>query len=165
MQDRGDNPDEMLERFAAMINAAVSERPSDMTVGMHLCRGNLRSSWMARGGYDPVANILFKKIKVDALFLEYDDDRAGSFEPLKAMNANEGPFVVLGLITTKSGVLEDRDAIKRRIREAADVLGLDRLCLSPQCGFASTEEGNLLTETEQWRKLALTQEIAAEVWN
>lgn len=165
MQARGDNPDEMLERFAAMINAAVSERPHDMTVGMHLCRGNLRSSWMAQGGYGPVADTLFNGIKVDALFLEYDNERAGGFEPLKAMNANEGPMIVLGLVTTKSGALEDRDAIKRRIREAADVVGLERLCLSPQCGFASTEEGNLLSEEEQWRKLAFTQEVAAEVWH
>lgn len=164
MEARGDNPDAMLDRFAAMINAAVSGRPADMTVGMHLCRGNLRSNWMAQGGYAPVADTLFNKIKVDALFLEYDNERAGGFEPLKAMNANQERFVVLGLVTTKSGALENREAIKRRIQEAADIVGLDRLCLSPQCGFASTEEGNLLSEDEQWRKLALTQEIATEVW-
>ena len=165
MEARGDNPDEMLDRFASLINSALAGCPSDLTVTMHLCRGNLRSNWMAQGGYGPVAGTLFNKINVDALFLEYDNDRAGGFEPLRAMPANAGPLIVLGLVTTKSGELESCELIKSRIQEAASYVGLDRLCLSPQCGFASTEEGNLLTEEEQWRKLALTQQIAEEVWH
>ena len=136
-----------------------------MTVGMHLCRGNLRSSWMARGGYDPVANILFNKIKVDALFLEYDDDRAGSFEPLKAMNANEGPFVVLGLITTKSGVLEDRDAIKRRVPKRPMSSGWT-VCVSVRNAVSPPRRKAICSPKQSnGEKLALTQEIAAEVWN
>jgi 5-methyltetrahydropteroyltriglutamate--homocysteine methyltransferase len=165
MQARGDNPSEMLDQFTNLINAALAERPDDLTVSMHLCRGNLRSKWMAQGGYEFVADALFNKIAIDALFLEYDSERAGGFEPLRAASANGGPLIVLGLVTTKSGDLEDRDIIKRRIDEAARFVGLDRLCLSPQCGFASTEDGNLLSEDEQWRKLVLTQEIAADVWH
>ena len=165
MESRGDNPNEMLDRFASLINSSLAGRPDDLTVTMHLCRGNLRSAWMAQGGYEPVADVLFNKIKVDALFLEYDNERAGGFEPLRVMSANGGPLLVLGLVTTKSGDLESREAIKRRINEAAGFVGLDRLCLSPQCGFASTEEGNLLSADEQWRKLALTQDVAAEVWH
>ncbi len=164
LEARGDNPNETLDRFAALINAATAERPHDMTISMHLCRGNLQSNWIAQGGYEPVANTLFNNINVDALFLEYDDERAGDFEPLRLMPANGGPLIVLGLITTKSGDLENRETIKRRIDEAARYVGLDRLCLSPQCGFSSTEDGNLLSEEEQWRKLALVQEVAAEVW-
>jgi 5-methyltetrahydropteroyltriglutamate--homocysteine methyltransferase len=131
---------------------------------MHLCRGNHRSNWITQGGYDPIAETLFNKINIDALFLEYDSERAGGFEPLRHMPKNGGPLVVLGLVTTKAGELEARDTIKRRIDEAAQIAGLDRLCLSPQCGFASTEDGNLLSEDEQWRKLVFTQEVAAEVW-
>jgi 5-methyltetrahydropteroyltriglutamate--homocysteine methyltransferase len=165
MEARGDNPNQMLDRFAGLINVALAGRPNDLTVSMHLCRGNLRSKWMAQGGYEFVANTLFNKVAVDALFLEYDNERAGGFEPLRVMSANEGPLIVLGLVTTKSGDLESRETIKRRIDEAARFVGLDRLCLSPQCGFASTEEGNVLSEDDQWRKLALTQEVAADVWH
>jgi 5-methyltetrahydropteroyltriglutamate--homocysteine methyltransferase len=165
IEARGDDPNLMLERFAGLINAALAGRPDDLTVSMHLCRGNLRSKWMAKGGYEFVSDTLFNKVKVDALFLEYDNERSGGFEPLRSVPANGGPLIVLGLITTKSGDLESRDVIKRRIDEAARFVGLDRLCLSPQCGFASTEDGNLLTEDEQWRKLKLTREIAADVWH
>ena len=164
MEARGDDVSRMLERFAALINTSIEARPDDLTVSMHLCRGNLRSNWMAQGGYEPIAETLFNKIKVEALFLEYDNDRAGGFEPLRHLPKNGGPLVVLGLVTTKTGEIEDRDTIKRRINEAAQIVGLDRLCLSPQCGFASTEEGNLLSEEAQWRKLRFTQEVAAEVW-
>jgi 5-methyltetrahydropteroyltriglutamate--homocysteine methyltransferase len=164
IEARGDNPNLLLGRFVDLINAALEDRPDDLTVSMHLCRGNLRSNWMAKGGYEFVSDALFNKVGVDALFLEYDNERSGGFEPLRAVPANGGPLIVLGLVTTKSGDLESREVIKRRIDEAARYVGLDRLCLSPQCGFASTEEGNILSEDEQWRKLALTTEIAADVW-
>ncbi|HWV55500.1 5-methyltetrahydropteroyltriglutamate--homocysteine S-methyltransferase [Pseudorhodoplanes sp.] len=165
MESRGDKPAQVLGRFAELINSALEGRPDDLTVSMHLCRGNLRSNWMAKGGYEFVADTLFNKINVDALFLEYDSERAGGFDPLRVASSNGGPLIVLGLVTTKSGQLEDREMVKHRIDEAARYVGLERLCLSPQCGFASTEEGNLLSEDEQWRKLALTQQIAADVWH
>jgi 5-methyltetrahydropteroyltriglutamate--homocysteine methyltransferase len=165
MESRGDNPAQVLGRFADLINSALEGRPHDLTVSMHLCRGNLRSNWMAKGGYEFVADTLFNRIGVDALFLEYDNERAGGFDPLRLASSNGGPLIVLGLLTTKSGQLEDREMVKRRIDEAARYVGLNRLCLSPQCGFASTDEGNLLSEDEQWRKLAFTQEIAADVWH
>jgi 5-methyltetrahydropteroyltriglutamate--homocysteine methyltransferase len=164
MVARGDDPARMLERLSKPINSSVEGCPDDLTVSMHLCRGNHRSNWITQGGYDPIAETLFNKINIDALFLEYDSERAGGFEPLRHMPKNGGPLVVLGLVTTKAGELEARDTIKRRIDEAAQIAGLDRLCLSPQCGFASTEDGNLLSEDEQWRKLVFTQEVAAEVW-
>jgi 5-methyltetrahydropteroyltriglutamate--homocysteine methyltransferase len=133
-----------------------------MTVAMHLCRGNFRSSWIAEGGYEPVAELLFNEIGVDAYFMEWDSERAGGFEPLRFVP--KGKIVVLGLVTTKTGALEPRDEILRRIDQAAKHLPLDQLCLSPQCGFASTEEGNVLAEEEQWAKLRLVVELAAEVW-
>jgi 5-methyltetrahydropteroyltriglutamate--homocysteine methyltransferase len=145
-----------------MINAAILGRPDDMRITMHLCRGNFRSSWIATGGYEPVAEILFNTIGVDGYFMEYDSDRAGGFEPLRFVP--KGKTVVLGLITSKTGELESKDAIKRRIGEAGKYLDLDQLCLSPQCGFASTEEGNILTEDQQWAKLSRIVEIANEVW-
>ena len=129
---------------------------------MHLCRGNFRSSWIAQGGYEPIAELLFNQIGVDGYFMEYDTDRAGGFEPLRFVPKNK--VVVLGLITSKTGELESKDDIKRRIDQAAQYLDLDQLCLSPQCGFASTEEGNLLTEDQQWAKLARIVEIADDVW-
>jgi len=129
---------------------------------MHLCRGNFQSTFVASGGYEPVAEILFNEIAIDAYFMEYDSDRAGGFEPLRFVP--EGKMVVLGLVTSKSGKLESKDAIKRRIDAAAKFVPLDRLCLSPQCGFASTEEGNILAEDEQWAKLRMIVEIAEEVW-
>ena len=159
---RGEDPDRLPGIYARMINAAIAGRPADMRVTMHLCRGNFRSSWIATGGYEPVAEILFNIIDVDGYFMEYDSDRAGGFEPLRFVP--KGKTVVLGLVTSKTGALESKDAIKRRIDEASQYLDLDQLCLSPQCGFASTEEGNILTEEQQWAKLSRIVEVADEVW-
>jgi 5-methyltetrahydropteroyltriglutamate--homocysteine methyltransferase len=162
MRDRGDDPAKMLRTFIALINSAVAERPAGMTIAMHSCRGNFRSTWLTEGGYEPVAEAVFGGSGVDAFFLEYDSDRAGGFEPLRHVGKDK--TVVLGLISTKTGQPETKDAIKRRIEAAAKHVALDGLCLSPQCGFASTEEGNVLTEDEQWAKLASVVEIAGEVW-
>jgi 5-methyltetrahydropteroyltriglutamate--homocysteine methyltransferase len=162
LRARGDDPDELPMIYAEMINRAISNRPPDMTVTMHSCRGNFRSSWIASGSYDAVADVLFNQIDVDGYFMEYDTERAGGFEPLRLVPKNK--VVVLGLISSKTGALESKDAIKRRIDAAAKYIGIDQLCLSPQCGFASTEEGNILIEDEQWAKLALVLEIAREVW-
>ena len=159
---RGEDPATLPAIYAGMINAAISDIPPDMTITMHLCRGNFRSSFVASGGYEPVAETLFNAINVHGYFMEYDNDRAGGFEPLRFVP--KGKRVVLGLVTTKSGDLESRDDIKRRIDEAAKHIALDQLCLSPQCGFASTEEGNVLSEAEQWAKLRMIVEIAEEVW-
>jgi 5-methyltetrahydropteroyltriglutamate--homocysteine methyltransferase len=160
--NRGDDPEKLPEIYAGMINAAVSDIPSDMTIAMHLCRGNFQSTFVASGGYEPVAEILFNTINVHGYFMEYDSDRAGGFEPLRFVP--KGKTVVLGLVTTKSGRLESKDDIKRRIDQAAKFVPLDQLCLSPQCGFASTEEGNILAENEQWAKLGMIVELAREVW-
>ena len=162
VRERGEDPDELPAIYAQMINAAIEGRPAGMTITMHLCRGNFRSSWIAQGGYEPVAEILFNQIDVNGYFMEYDTDRAGGFEPLRFVP--KGKTVVLGLITSKSGGLESKDEIRRRIDEAARYIDADQLCLSPQCGFASTEEGNLLSEDEQWAKLSRIVEIAGEVW-
>jgi 5-methyltetrahydropteroyltriglutamate--homocysteine methyltransferase len=162
ISNRGEDPATLPAIYAGMINAAISDIPPDMTITMHLCRGNFRSSFVASGGYEPVAEILFNTINVHGYFMEYDSERAGGFEPLRYVP--KGKTVVLGLVTTKSGTLEMKDAIKRRIDEAAKFIDLDQLCLSPQCGFASTEEGNVLAEDEEWAKLAMIVEIADEVW-
>ena len=159
---RGDDPDTLPHTYAAMINAAIADIPSDMTISMHLCRGNFRSNFVATGGYEPVAEILFNEIAIDAYFMEYDSERAGGFEPLRFVP--KGKQVVLGLVTSKTGTLESKDEIKRRIDEAAKFVPIDQLCLSPQCGFASSEEGNVLAEEEQWAKLRMVVEIADEVW-
>ena len=159
---RGDDPQRLAELYGDLINAAMSDIPPDMTITMHLCRGNYRSTYMGAGGYDPVAEILFDRIKVHGYFMEYDTDRAGSFEPLR--HVRKGQTVVLGLVTTKTGQLESKDALKRRLEEAARYVDIDQLCLSPQCGFASTEEGNVLAEAEQWAKLRTIVEVADEVW-
>ena len=145
-----------------MINAAMSDIPADMTITMHLCRGNFRSTFIASGGYEPVAELLFNTINVHGYFMEFDSERAGGFEPLRFVP--KGKQVVLGLVTSKTGTLESKDEIKRRIDEAAKFVPLDQLCLSPQCGFASSEEGNILAEEEQWAKLRMIVEIADEVW-
>jgi len=129
---------------------------------MHLCRGNFQSTFVASGGYEPVAEILFNEINIDAYFMEYDSDRAGGFAPLRFVP--KGKMVVLGLVTSKSGTLESKDELKRRIDQAARFIDLDQLCLSPQCGFASTEEGNILAEDEQWAKLRRIVEVADDVW-
>lgn len=159
---RGDKPDALPMVYAGMINSAIADIPSDMTVTMHLCRGNFRSNFVASGGYEPVAEILFNTINVHGYFMEYDSERAGGFEPLRLLP--KGKTVVLGLVTSKTGQLETRETIKRRIGEAAKYAPLDQLALSPQCGFASTEEGNLLAEDEQWAKLRMIVEIADAVW-
>jgi 5-methyltetrahydropteroyltriglutamate--homocysteine methyltransferase len=159
---RGDDPRKLAEIYADMINAAMSDIPADMTITMHLCRGNYRSTYMGSGAYDAVADVLFNRIKVHGYFMEYDTERAGGFEPLRLLPKDR--VAVLGLVTTKSGQLESKDDIKRRIAEAAKFADIDRLCLSPQCGFASTEEGNVLAEEEQWAKLAIIVEVANEVW-
>jgi len=160
--ERGDDPQTLPHIYARMINAAISDVPADMTKAMHLCRGNFQSSFVASGGYEPVAEILFNEIDIDAYFMEYDSDRAGGFEPLRFVP--KGKMVVLGLVTSKSGTLESKDTIKRRIDEAAKFVALEQLCLSPQCGFASSEEGNILAEDEQWAKLRRIVEVADEVW-
>ena len=160
--NRGDDPEKLPAIYADMINTAISDIPSDMTIAMHLCRGNFQSTFVASGGYEPVAEILFNAINVHGYFMEYDSDRAGGFEPLRLLP--KGKTVVLGLVTSKSGRLESKDKIKRRIEQAAKFVPLDQLCLSPQCGFASTEEGNILAEDEQWAKLKMIVEVAQEVW-
>jgi 5-methyltetrahydropteroyltriglutamate--homocysteine methyltransferase len=160
--NRGDDPEQLPHIYARMINAAISDVPADMTIAMHLCRGNFQSTFVASGGYEPVAEILFNEIGINAYFMEYDSERAGGFEPLRFVP--KGKTVVLGLVTSKSGKLESKDELKRRIDQAAKFVDLDRLCLSPQCGFASSEEGNLLAEDEQWAKLAMIVELADEVW-
>jgi 5-methyltetrahydropteroyltriglutamate--homocysteine methyltransferase len=160
---RGDDPDTLPFVYAGMINAAIADIPADMTITMHLCRGNFRSTFIsAGGGYEPIAEMLFNTIKVHGYFMEYDTARSGGFEPLRFVP--KGKTVVLGLVTSKSGMLESRDEIRRRIEEAAKFVDIDQLCLSPQCGFASTEEGNILAEEEQWAKLAMIVELAEEVW-
>jgi 5-methyltetrahydropteroyltriglutamate--homocysteine methyltransferase len=162
LRDRGDDPDALLPIYAKMINTSISDIPADMRITMHLCRGNYMSLWIAQGGYEPVAEVLFNEINVNGYFMEYDTERAGGFEPLRFVPKNK--IVVLGLVTSKSGTLESKDELKRRLEEASKFLPLDQICLSPQCGFASTEEGNLLTEDEQWKKLERIVEVANEVW-
>ena len=162
LRGRGDDPDKLLHIYADLVNAAVSGRTPGMTISMHLCRGNFRSTWMAQGGYEPVADVLFNKMGVDAYFMEYDSERAGGFEPLRLLPKNK--HAVLGIMTSKTGALESKDQLRRRLDEASKFISLDQLCLSPQCGFASTEEGNLLAEEEQWAKLARCVEVAKEVW-
>jgi 5-methyltetrahydropteroyltriglutamate--homocysteine methyltransferase len=160
---RGDDVDRLPERYARTINQALAGRPSDLSVTMHVCRGNFRSTWISSGGYEPVAETLLGKLDIDGYFLEYDTERAGGFEPLRFLPKG-GKVVVLGLITSKSGTLEKKDEVRRRIDEATKFVALDQFALSPQCGFASTEEGNILTEDAQWAKLAEIVEIAQEVW-
>jgi 5-methyltetrahydropteroyltriglutamate--homocysteine methyltransferase len=162
MVKRGDDPEKLGPLYARLINAAMSDIPSDMTITMHLCRGNYKSTYMGAGGYDAEADVLFNQTNVHGYFMEYDTERAGGFEPLRLLP--KGKTVVLGLVTTKTGKLESKDELKRRIDQAAKFCDLDQLCLSGQCGFASTEEGNALNEDEQWAKLRLIVEVAEEVW-
>ena len=162
MTRRGDDPEKLGPLYGDLINAAMSDIPSDMTITMHLCRGNYKSTFMGVGGYDAEADVLFNRINVHGYFMEYDTERAGGFEPLRLVP--KGKTVVLGLVTTKTGQLESKDMLKRRIDEASKFIDLDQLALSGQCGFASTEEGNTLTEDEQWAKLGLIVEVADEVW-
>lgn len=158
---QGIDVDAVGRNYVKALNAVLAKKPVDLTVTMHICRGNFRSTWFSSGGYEPVAKILFANCNVDAFFLEYDSDRAGSFEPLRHI---KDQTVVLGLITSKFPELEDPEAVKARIREASAYVPLERLCLSPQCGFSSTEEGNIMTEEEEWAKVRLVKRIADEVW-
>ena len=160
--DRGDDPDALPHASAELMNAAIDGRPHDLVVAVHLCRGNYRSTWFAQGGYEPVAEVLFNELHVDAYFLEYDDERSGDFAPLRHVPA--GKTVVLGLVTSKRPELEPAGELAARIDEASRYVALDQLCLSPQCGFASTVEGNALTEDEQWAKLRHVVDVAATVW-
>ena len=159
---RGDDPDQLPRRYAALINAAIRDRPADMVACVHLCRGNFRSAWAAEGGYEPVAEVLFNELKVDGYFLEYDDARSGDFAPLRYVPRNK--IVVLGLVTTKVGNLESKGELKRRIEAAARHVPLEQLCLSPQCGFSSTVHGNEIARESQSAKVRLVVETAHEVW-
>jgi len=162
MKDRGDDPEELIRIYGKAITQAIAERPADMTVTVHMCRGNSRSSWIAEGGYEPVAEEMFSGVPVDGYFMEWDTDRAGDFEPLRF--APRDKMIILGLVSSKFGELEKKDDLKRRVDEASKYIPLENLCISPQCGFASTAEGNILSEDDQWRKLALVAEVAEEIW-
>lgn len=162
-KERGDDPDELPHAYASLINEAIKDRPDDLTISVHLCRGNFRSAWVAEGSYEPVAEVLFNELNVDGYFLEYDDERSGDFAPLRFVPENK--TVVLGLITSKVGELEARDELRARIDEAAKYMPIANMCLSPQCGFSSTVHGNEVTEDEQWAKLELAVSVANEVWN
>jgi 5-methyltetrahydropteroyltriglutamate--homocysteine methyltransferase len=162
-KERGINVDKVAEDYARVINQALEVKPADMVITTHVCRGNFRSTWIAEGGYEPVAERLLGGVNYDGYFLEYDTERAGGFEPLRFLPKGN-KIVVLGLITSKSGTLEKKDDVKRRIDEAAKFASADQFALSPQCGFASTEEGNILTEDQQWAKMREIAELAEEVW-
>lgn len=159
---RGEDGEHMHERYIRQFNAALAGRLAGMRITTHMCRGNFQSSWVAEGGYEFIAESLFGGLDVDGFFLEFDDARSGDFAPLRFVPRDK--YVVLGLVTTKRGELESKDELKRRIEEASRYLPLEQLCLSPQCGFSSTEEGNALTEDQQWAKLERIVETAAEVW-
>jgi 5-methyltetrahydropteroyltriglutamate--homocysteine methyltransferase len=162
-KERGMNTDRLIEDYGRVLNGALEGKPADMTITTHVCRGNFRSTWIAEGGYEPVADTLLGGVNYDGYFLEYDTARAGGFEPLRFLPKGK-KIVVLGLITSKSGTLENKDDVKRRIEEAAKFAPLEQLALSPQCGFASTEEGNILSEEQQWAKLREIVEVSQEVW-
>jgi len=162
-RERGDDPDGLQQIYSRIINYAIAERPADMVISTHVCRGNFRSTWISSGGYEPVAETMLAGTNYDGYFLEYDSERAGGFEPLRFLPRGN-KVVVVGVVTSKSGALENKDEIKRRLDEAAKFVPLEQLALSPQCGFASTEEGNILTEEEQWDKLRIVVEVANEVW-
>jgi 5-methyltetrahydropteroyltriglutamate--homocysteine methyltransferase len=161
--ERGDDPDELPRTYAALINAVIDKRPDDLVVAVHLCRGNFRSQWFAEGGYEPVAEVLFNDLNVDAYFLEYDDERSGDFSPLRFVPGNK--IVVLGIISSKLPQLESVTDLAKRIDEAAKYMPIENMCISPQCGFSSTSHGNEITEDDQWAKLQLVVDTAREVWN
>jgi len=161
-KERGHDPDQLPRAYASLINSVIDGRPGDLTIAVHLCRGNFKSAWVAEGGYEPVADVLFNELNVDAYFLEYDDERAGDFKPLRFVPKHK--TVVLGLVTTKVSNLESRSELIERINEAARYMPLENMCLSPQCGFSSTVEGNQITEQDQWAKLARIVETSREVW-
>lgn len=160
--ERGEDPNELPRTYASLINSVIDGRPHDLTVGIHLCRGNYRSTWFAEGGYEPVADILFNSINVDAYFLEYDDERSGDFAPLRFVPADK--MVVLGIVSSKKRELESVDDMARRIDEAAKFMPLENMCVSPQCGFSSTHHGNDLTHDDQWKKIELVVNTALKVW-
>jgi 5-methyltetrahydropteroyltriglutamate--homocysteine methyltransferase len=162
MAERGDDPEKLALLYAALINTAVADVPPEMTVTLHLCRGNYRSTFMGTGGYEAVQDVLFNAVNVHGYFMEFDDARSGGFAPLRQLP--KGKRVAIGIVTTKRGALETKDELKRRIENAADYCSLEQLALAPQCGFASTEEGNLISEDEQWAKLERIVEVAREVW-
>jgi 5-methyltetrahydropteroyltriglutamate--homocysteine methyltransferase len=161
-KDRGDDPDELPRAYAALINASLAGVPDDLVVGIHLCRGNMQSAWVAEGGYEPVAQVLFQDLDVDAYFLEYDDERSGDFAPLRFLPPHK--VAVLGLVSSKLPRVESAKEITDRITEATKYAPLDNLALSPQCGFASTAHGNAISEDQQWAKLKLCVDVAAAVW-
>lgn len=163
IRERGDDPEELAHTYARVLNKALEGKPDDLTIGLHVCRGNFRSTWISEGGYEPVAEVLFGTVNVDAFFLEYDNDRSGDFSPLRFVRPGKQQ-VVLGLITTKHGELENPEGVKARLEEAAQYVAKEQICLSPQCGFASTEEGNSLSEAQQWDKVRLVTQIASDVW-
>lgn len=163
IRERGDDPEALARTYARVLNKAIEGKPDDLVIGLHVCRGNFRSTWISEGGYEPVAEILFGGVNIDAFFLEYDNERSGCFEPLRFIKPGKQQ-VVLGLVTTKTGELEAVETVEKRLHEAARFVSLDQLCLSPQCGFASTEEGNSLTEEQQWAKVRLVVEAASRVW-
>lgn len=160
--ERGEDPNELPRTYAALINSVIDDRPADLTVGIHLCRGNYRSTWFAEGGYEPVAEILFNSINVDRYLLEYDDERSGDFAPLRFVPNTKK--VVLGIVSSKTRVMETIDDLSRRIDEAAQYTPIENLCISPQCGFSSTHHGNDLSHDDQWKKLELVVETALKVW-
>jgi 5-methyltetrahydropteroyltriglutamate--homocysteine methyltransferase len=162
MANQGEDAEHLHETYIRHINEALERKPEGLTVTTHMCRGNFRSSWAAEGGYDFVAEALFGGLNVDGFFLEYDDARSGGFEPLRFVP--KGKLVVLGLVTTKRGELEDKDTLKRRIEEASQYVPIEQLCLSPQCGFSSTVEGNVLSYEQEVAKLELIAQTAREVW-
>jgi 5-methyltetrahydropteroyltriglutamate--homocysteine methyltransferase len=162
-KERGMKVETLADNYAKVINDSIRDKPADMTITTHVCRGNFRSTWIASGGYEPVAERLLAQCNYDGYFLEYDSERAGGFEPLRFLPKGN-KIVVVGVITSKSGTLEPKDLVKRRIEEAAKFAPIEQLALSPQCGFASTEEGNILTEDQQWAKMRAVVEIAEEVW-
>jgi len=161
--ERGDDPNVLPHAYAELINSCISGRPDDLTIGIHLCRGNYRSTWFAEGGYEPVAEVLFNELDVDAYFLEYDDERSGDFAPLRFVPSNK--TVVLGLVTSKRPELEPFEELAGRVDEASHYVPMDQLCLSPQCGFASTVEGNAMTPGQQWAKLRHVVDTAARLWS
>jgi len=160
--ERGDDPDELTHLYCRMVNDAIRDRPADMTISVHLCRGNFKSAWVAQGGYEPVAEILLNEMNIDGFFLEYDDERSGDFAPLRFLP--KGKMVVLGLMSSKYPDVESKEEIVRRIEEAAAYAPIDQLALSHQCGFSSTAHGNEISEDDQWRKLARCVEVAKTVW-
>jgi len=159
---RGDDPDALTRLYCRLVNDSIRDRPKDMTISVHLCRGNFKSAWVAQGGYEPVAEILLNEMKIDGFFLEYDDERSGDFAPLRF--TPKGKTIVLGLMSSKHAAVEGKDEVKRRIEEASHYVSLEQCALSHQCGFSSTAHGNDLTEADQWKKLARCVEIAREVW-